>query len=583
MENRKLKILLVPIEFSTWNQARAWSYTGAYAFIDGLKANDIDYTFAPIIIEQDGNVNTTCLDFVRNNTTEQFDQVWVWCIHGALPDSYWEWFSKIADVSVGVLMESLTFENYELTEFPHLKNRRELVLEQLKNFDKALVCSESDAIVVHNELGIEATWYPPMVPEEFVDFREPPASDYAAFVGSNYGKRREYLNDAKLSELLIRPHLPERDTCLPSLFDNLIGELPHTFKSHQEFEAFQLDLIAIRKTLFELHLEGLRMGFANVNLPSILKAFAGRVIESMCASVPAVSWLPPGREQSNLFEKNEDILFFSSINECVESLDLLKNNLGYRERITTNARNKLLTRHTSRIRIRQFLNWIQNGKRIDYNRNQAYCPSLEESLYYKELFVKNQSWNRLEPNKDELSRWKVINKFLAETYPIDNERLNIAEIGCGRGWLSYLMCKYGEVTAVDPIGDVIQYAKTNYENINFITGSADLLEFVGLENSFDVVVSSEVLEHVTDNQKPLFIKSLVNLCKPGGHIIVSTPRKDILEDWTNKYGVPNQPTEDWIFEADLIELFIEANCTSIRLERAFLMDIYQVHLFKKKP
>ncbi|NDW20660.1 methyltransferase domain-containing protein [Alteromonas hispanica] len=578
-----MKVLLVPIEFSTWNQARAWSYTGAYAFIDGLKANDINYTFAPLIVGQDGNVNTACLDFVRNKTAEHYDQVWVWCVHGTLPDSYWEWFSKVADLSVGVLMESLTFESYELTEFPHLKNRREIVLEQLKNFDKALVCSESDAVIVHEELGIEATWYPPMIPEEYVNFREPPTSDSAVFVGSNYGKRREYLNDSKLSELLTRPHLPERDTDLPFVFDNILSELPHAFKNHQEFESFRLDLIAIRKTLFELHLEGLRMGFANVNLPSILKGFAGRVVESMCASVPVVSWLPPGKEQGNLFEKNEDILFFSSINECIESLDLLKNNLEYRDRITTNARNKLLTRHTSRIRIRQLLIWIQNGKRINYNRSQAYCPSLEESLYYKELFVKNQSWNRLEPNSDELSRWQVINKFLAETHPIANERLNIAEIGCGRGWLSKLMCKYGEVTALDPIGDVIHYAKSNYQGINFITGSAELLEFLGLDNSYDVVVSSEVLEHITDSQKPNFIKSLVNICKPGGSIIVSTPRRDILEDWINEYGVPNQPTEEWIFEADLTELFIEANCTSLKLERAFLMDIYQIHLFKKKP
>ncbi|MDW7550049.1 methyltransferase domain-containing protein [Pseudoalteromonas peptidolytica] len=576
-----MKILLVPIEFTTWEQARAWSYTGSYAFSDGLTENNIEHTFAPIFIDKSGKVNTICLDYIRENTSEKFDQVWVWCIHGALPSHYWEWFSSVANISVGILMESLIFEEDELLEFPNLRNRRALALEQLKNFDKAFVCSEADANVIRSEIGIDATWYPPMMPEKYIDFRDPPETEYAVFVGSNYGKRRKFLSHSQLRKKLKRPHLPERDTELPYLFDKLIDSFPDSLDSDLALDNFMTNLRAIRGALFELHLEGLRMGCANVNLPSILKAFAGRVIESMGASVPVITWIPPGKEQKSLFTINEDILAFSSIDGCLEAINQVNSDKFCRENITITARNKVLTRHTSRIRIKQLLNWIENGKAIDYSQDLTYRPSVEESLYYKELFTKNPSWNRFTPNTDESCRWKVIDKYLSRIHTGSTGESLIADVGCGRGWLSSLMVKYGKVTAVDPIGDVIDFAKSSFEHINFVTGSSDLLEFLGLKDGFDVVVSSEVIEHIPPEQKLSFVKSLVQICKPGGFLIISTPRKDILADWIEEYGVPNQPTEDWLYERDLIDLFTSSDCTVVSLERAFLMDIYQIHLFRK--
>lgn len=40
-------VLLVMLEFDNWNQARAWSYTGAWAFQDGLEENGHRCTVLP--------------------------------------------------------------------------------------------------------------------------------------------------------------------------------------------------------------------------------------------------------------------------------------------------------------------------------------------------------------------------------------------------------------------------------------------------------------------------------------------------------------------------------------------------------
>ncbi|MCX9156186.1 hypothetical protein OPU71_08625 [Niveibacterium sp. 24ML] len=46
-------ILLVMLEFDNWTQARAWSYTGAYAFHDGLIENGHRCTLLPALWGRD--------------------------------------------------------------------------------------------------------------------------------------------------------------------------------------------------------------------------------------------------------------------------------------------------------------------------------------------------------------------------------------------------------------------------------------------------------------------------------------------------------------------------------------------------
>lgn len=107
---------------------------------------------------------------------------------------------------------------------------------------------------------------------------------------------------------------------------------------------------------------------------------------------------------------------------------------------------------------------------------------------------------------------------------VDLNDKSLLDLGCGGGVLSESMAENGaHVTGIDLAEDSLEIAKLHlYEskhNINYINQSAE--DFASQnENSFDVIVCMEMLEHVPDPQ------SIVNACakilKPGGWLFLST-------------------------------------------------------------
>lgn len=88
------------------------------------------------------------------------------------------------------------------------------------------------------------------------------------------------------------------------------------------------------------------------------------------------------------------------------------------------------------------------------------------------------------------------------------EGMRVLDAGCGEGVLSVMMALQGaEVTGIDlsapNINAAKEYAKESGVNsIEFAVGDAEHLPFP--DNSFDLVVSSHVLEHLPDFDKGLF-------------------------------------------------------------------------------
>lgn len=211
----------------------------------------------------------------------------------------------------------------------------------------------------------------------------------------------------------------------------------------------------------------------------------------------------------------------------------------------------------------------------------------EEELFYENFFTINPYWSSKNPNEDELSRWNAINKFIEVNIGF-SENFNILDVGCGRGWLSNLLTKYGNVTGIEPVKKVVQYAKKLYPNVEFKVGSTQNL-LPKFKNNFDLIVCSEVLEHIPDDKKAIFISEISLLLKSKGYAIFSTPRADIQEEWMS-FTEPGQPIEDWISEANLEKLFIQVGFKTIALERVSIapkqnidpLPIYQVWLFRKE-
>ncbi len=101
--------------------------------------------------------------------------------------------------------------------------------------------------------------------------------------------------------------------------------------------------------------------------------------------------------------------------------------------------------------------------------------------------------------------------------------LTLLDVGCGGGLVSEPLARLGgKVTGIDPTRDSIAVARKHAEGqgltIDYRTASVEQLAAAG--EQFDAVVCMEVIEHVPD--QPAFVRSLGQLVRPGGAIVMST-------------------------------------------------------------
>lgn len=193
--------------------------------------------------------------------------------------------------------------------------------------------------------------------------------------------------------------------------------------------------------------------------------------------------------------------------------------------------------------------------------------------FYKSLYAENSNWNTFKPNKDERDRWNAIKPLIESLGKTD---LSIIDVGCGRGVFSNLMSPYGKVVGTEPVFSVVEYGKRLYPGLELYAFSLEDYVHIFPEKKYDLVLCTEVLEHVLD--KVGFINRLKGLVRDNGHIILTTPRKEKQEEWIGRFGNPKQPIEEWISTNDLIKMIDDAGLKRLDYKTASWFDIYQIHL-----
>lgn len=412
-----MRVLFIPAEFSTWHAARSWSYSVQLALIEGFTACGLEVTTIPSIRGLPADLPSSWLHHApRMFDNNSFDQVWMEVVHSDPGTQLMEWVAGLAPVRVGLVGESLDYDDEAVALHPHLRYRRQLVESRLSFMTHALFADERDAEAAEAEGKILAQWWPQAVPERVIGMPDTrPAIDSALFAGVAYGSREKWLSDPLFSGLVQLVRSEEHATNLPALFDRLqsmtlkaLAEGLQPEKHH--LKAYVDVLTYVRRACFDCWLSTLRKGSAIVNLPSHVRAYAGRVVEGMAAGRPVVSWEIPDRPRTRgLFEPEREILLFppSQPDELARILRRLIGDSAYSSSISENARLNLLKYHTIEKRIRQMLLWINSGIQPEYSEpsdSNPDCIDRFDSLFDCRLHPEkkvNQK-EQLQPDADSL-------------------------------------------------------------------------------------------------------------------------------------------------------------------------------------
>jgi ubiquinone/menaquinone biosynthesis C-methylase UbiE len=138
----------------------------------------------------------------------------------------------------------------------------------------------------------------------------------------------------------------------------------------------------------------------------------------------------------------------------------------------------------------------------------------------------------------------------------------VLEVGCGTGRFSQCIASLGANLTVLDIGPNLVKAVSERLSCRGVVGDACKLPFP--DESFDLVVSSECIEHTPD---PLAaIRQMCRVCRPGGTVCLTTPNKlwyPIL--WlSQKLGIRKfAGPERWIWRRQASEVMKQAGMSEL--------------------
>lgn len=579
-----IKVLFIPLEFSKWQQARSWGYQANLGFEEGFTANGITFLTVPALKEFSPSDPASWLSHLKVICSgKQFEQVWIEVVHNNLDDTILSYITTLAPVRLAIIGESLKYPEEVYVQAPHLKNRQTEVVHRLKYMTHALACDERDAEWLNRRDTVKALWWVLDIPKRVIGAQTLPVTHTGAlFSGALYGEREKWLNHTSLKGLLAQQQPLEEEAQLPELFDLANTQVIDILRSGYPFQEKLLTqhvelLRNIRRQSYALWLKGLEVGSSVVNLPSFFHGYASRVYDGMAAGRPVISWEISDRPRTRaLFEDGKEILLFSKDDpeQLGRHILRIQQEPEFAKYLSTNARNKILAYHTTEKRLCQIIKWIETGEEPNYGIESSGLDSESNNAYYQQLFTQDPDWSSPHPNEDEAKRWSRISNYLrVAVQKLAYKQIlkpTILEIGSGRGWLTNLLSTFGDVIGLEPVKPVVGQANILFPALTFVQGTTDVLIASQPPKTFDIIVSSEVIEHVPYSEQGHFVRNISRLVSPEGYVIITSPRKEIYSLLNEKGACSNQPVEDWLTEEELSELFKKNGMSPIGLSNILI-------------
>lgn len=172
-------------------------------------------------------------------------------------------------------------------------------------------------------------------------------------------------------------------------------------------------------------------------------------------------------------------------------------------------------------------------------------PTIEEQrAFYDERWAQKQYADRLQ-----LERAIEILRGLRL---VDRKAPRILELGCGTGWLTGILGRFGPAVGLELSPMAVEKARATFADVRI--EAFDISNPVPL-GAFDVVVSHEVIEHLDDQAGHVSLAA--RYLHRGGLLILTTPNgHPFLLGLRPIPGTDDraQPIENWLSKRELIDL-----------------------------
>jgi len=104
-------------------------------------------------------------------------------------------------------------------------------------------------------------------------------------------------------------------------------------------------------------------------------------------------------------------------------------------------------------------------------------------------------------------------------------RPKVLDLGCGDGRFTAFLGEFADTDALELSSEAVKMANSKHPHVNYFQG--DALTYSLEENTYDVVVSQEVIEHIEDQES--YIEVCYKVLKKGGYLIMTTPNKKVFD------------------------------------------------------